>query len=106
MPQNGQSVTVAELQRIAAKRRRRYLVAVVIGIPLVPVGAVMAEQGTGEGPREVWFSTASWVDWVGGLLVVGGALLVTFGWFGRRNGWHPSLPIGGAMEAGWAEWDA
>lgn len=77
---------MSELQRTAATNRRRFLLAIVVGIPLAVVGAILTGRGTGEGPREAWFSTANWADWAGGVLMVVGALLVTVGCLGRRNG--------------------
>ena len=37
-------------------------------------------------PRETWFTTANWADWMGGLAACGGGFLLPVGWLGLRNG--------------------
>jgi uncharacterized membrane protein YdcZ (DUF606 family) len=63
-----------------------YVAQVVGGVVLVILGVVVLGSGTAEGPRERWFETANWADWIGGLLAGGGGLLVVFGVYGLRHG--------------------
>lgn len=70
----------------AKQNRRRSLRRIAAGLVLLVVGVVLMGSGTGQGPRETWFATANWADWVGGLVACGGAFLLVEGWLRLRNG--------------------